>query len=228
MSYIAILSIVVGLILLLPFLEKSGKRIIIFLMTGMFCCLFASELNNLVLKAFYNDVLYTTTTITPVLEEVIKALPVIYYAVFFSDNEKKLISVSFSIGIGFAIYENLIVLITNLGTVTVQWALIRGFGAVLIHGLCTVLVGVGVSYIRKEKKLARCGTYGLLMSAIIYHSLFNLLVQSDLVVIGAVLPVVTYIPAVMLLRRFVYAEKPEKEESTKADSAETANADTPQ
>lgn len=79
--------------------------------------------------------------------------------------------------------------------------LIRGFGAGLVHGICTVSVGYGISYVRKQRKLFSVGTYALLSAAVIYHAIYNLLVQSRWSYVGILLPLCTYIPAVLLLRR---------------------------
>ena len=70
----------------------------------------------------------------------------------------------------------------------------------MMHGICTAAVGYGMSFVKKRKKLFYCGTFALLMMAIIYHGIFNMLVQSeDLKYFGFVLPLATYIPVVIAL-----------------------------
>ena len=201
LSYIAFLCIVIALGMMLPLIEKMTRKIVIFIIVGMFCCLFVSELNSIILRFFDEDMLYVTTTITPIMEEIIKALPILYFAVVISDDRRTLIMCSYSVGVGFALMENLIVLMQNISEVTILWALIRGFGAGLVHGLCTVMVGYGISYVRKKKKLFRCGSYALLTSASIYHAVYNLLVQSKYQYAGILLPICTYIPAILLLKK---------------------------
>jgi len=58
-----------------------------------------------------------------------------------------------------------------------------------------------MSFVKKRKKLFYCGTFALLLMAIIYHGIFNMLVQSTdwLKYFGFVLPVATYIPVVISL-----------------------------
>jgi Na+/H+ antiporter NhaC len=53
------------------------------------------------------------------------------------------------------------------------------------------MVGWGVSYVKKRRKLFYCGTFALLSSAIIYHATYNLLVQSKYQYVGILLPIVT-------------------------------------
>ena len=48
-----------------------------------------------------------------------------------------------------------------------------------MHSACTSLVGTGIGYVHKRRKLFFCGTIALLISAIIAHGLFNMLIQSE-------------------------------------------------
>ena len=203
LSYIAFLCISIAFAMMLPLMSGTSRGIVAFILIGMFCCLFASEANQWILKLFREDVFYVTTTITPCLEEVIKALPILYFAIVVTDERRKLVLYAYALGVGFALMENMIVLIQNIEQVTIVWALIRGFGAGLVHGICTVAVGYGISHVRKRRKLFRCGVYGLLASAIIYHAMYNLLVQSSYPIAGVMLPVLTYIPAIALIRKAV-------------------------
>ena len=73
-------------------------------------------------------------------------------------------------------------------------AVVRAFGAGLMHGMCTLLVGVGIFFVRKKSKLFVVGTFAMLSTAITYHGIYNMLVQSDFRAIGYLLPITTYIP----------------------------------
>jgi RsiW-degrading membrane proteinase PrsW (M82 family) len=98
-----------------------------------------------------------------------------------------------SVAAGFAILENAFYLI-NSSNFTMLSAVIRAFGAGLMHGMCTLLVGVGISFVKKKRKLFAVGTFGLLSTAIVYHGIYNILIQSKYSIIGACLPIATYIP----------------------------------
>ena len=102
-------------------------------------------------------------------------------------------------GIGFAIMENSYILTQNIGSISMLWAIMRGFGTGIMHGMGTFLVGTGFSFVNKNKKLFVVGTFALLSVAITYHSVFNMLVQSDYRYFGAALPVITYVPFVLWL-----------------------------
>ena len=62
-----------------------------------------------------------------------------------------------------------------------------------------IIFGTGFSFVNKNKKLFIVGTFALLSVAITYHSVFNMLVQSDYRYFGAALPVITYVPFVLWL-----------------------------
>lgn len=201
LSYIVYICIIVALGLMIPLIERKVRKVVVFMMIGVSACLFISEINNILLKTFDEDMLYVTTTLTPVTEEIVKALPVLYYAIVRSDDRRTLIACSFAVGVGFALLENMIVLLQNVDGVTILWALNRGFGSGLVHGVCTVMVGYGISYIKESRKLFLPGTFALLSTAITYHAVYNLLVQSRYQKLGILLPVITYLLAILFRMR---------------------------
>lgn len=201
LNYISFIAITVSLALMLPLMEKKLRRLVVFMIAGIFSCLFVSELNNIFLGVFHNDMFFVTTTVTPITEEIVKMLPILFFAIMVSDERSTLIPLSFAVGVGFALLENVVILTQNVENVTILWALVRGFGSGLVHGICTVMVGWGISYIKKRRKFFYCGTFALLSAAIIYHAIYNLLVQSKYQYVGILLPIITYIPVVLLLRK---------------------------
>ncbi len=162
LTYIAFIALTISLGLMLPLMEKKVRRLVIFMIVGISACLFVSELNNILLEHFNNEIFYVTTTITPITEEIVKMLPIIYFALVISDERTVLIPNAFAVGVGFALLENVVILTQNVDTVTIPWAFVRGFGSGLVHGICTVSVGLGISYIKKQPKFFFCGTFALL------------------------------------------------------------------
>ena len=195
--YILFICTVAPLVLMLMLLKKRAKLTVGYMLIGIFVSLFVSELNTLLLSLFDGDLLYVTTTITPVTEEIVKAIPVLVFALLFTDDREKLMTIAFAAGIGFAMFENMVILVQNIESVTLGWAVVRGFSTALMHGVCTAAVGYGMSFIRKRRKLFYCGTFALLVMASIYHGIFNMLVQSDYKYFGFVLPAATYVPILM-------------------------------
>ena len=197
--YILFICTVAPMFLLLLLLKKRSKMIVGFMLIGIFVSLFVSELNSILLAYFNNDILFTTTSITPITEETFKAIPILFYAIVISDRQDKVLPLAFSLGIGFGMFENMVLLVQNIESVTIAWAIIRGFSTALMHGVCTLTVGFGICFVRKKRKLFISGTFALLILASIYHGIFNMLVQSDYKYFGFVIPAVTYIP--ILLRQ---------------------------
>ena len=193
MIYILFISISIPLLLMALLMEKKTRLPISFMLIGIFISVFASEVNGLFSKLLFMDMYSKTVIVTPISEEILKALPILYYAIVISDKRERLFTASMALGIGFALLENAYFLL-NSDNFTILIAVIRAFGAGLMHGMCTLLVGVGISFVKKKRKLFAVGTFGLLSTAIVYHGIYNILIQSEFSIAGALLPIVTYIP----------------------------------
>ncbi len=200
--YVLFLCIVTPMLLLILLTKKKSKLITGYMVIGIASALFISELNNIVLSYLGNDSYFVSTTLTPITEEIIKALPILFFAYMFSDNLEILLPLSFSTGIGFALFENMVLLLNLNAEISIGITAVRGLATALMHGVCTAAVGLGMSYVKKKKELFYCGTFGLLIVAILYHGFYNMLVQSSVYVLGFILPVITYIP--LLLRQYNY------------------------
>ena len=208
-AYILFICLVAPLFLMILMLRGRSRLLVGYMFLGVFVSLFVSEMNTIFLNQWGGDTLYVTTTITPVSEEIAKAIPVLFYAVVFSDNRDRVLPISFATGVGFAMFENMVVLVQNVENVTIGWALIRGFSTALMHAICTVAVGYGICLVKKRPKLFHCGTFALLTLASIFHGIFNMLVQSKFNYLGFFLPAVTYLPILYLQYRY-YKNKRKK------------------
>lgn len=191
--YILFVSIFIPIMLMAMLVEKKARLPIMFLLVGIFVSVFASEVNGVLSQVLAMNMYSITTIVTPITEEILKALPILYYAVVVSDKRETLFTASMATGIGFAILENAFYLL-NYPNFSMLSAIIRAFGAGLMHGMCTLLVGVGISFVKKQKKLFAVGSFGLLSTAIVYHGIYNILIQSEYSLVGGLLPIATYIP----------------------------------
>ena len=201
--YILFVSIFVPIMLMALLVEKRARLPILFMLFGIFVSVFASEVNGLLAQTLSMDMYSITVIVTPVTEEILKALPILYYAMVISDKREKLFTASMATGVGFAILENAFYLL-NYPNFSMLSAIIRAFGAGLMHGMCTLLVGVGISFVKKKSKLFAVGTFGLLSTAIVYHGIYNILIQSEYSIVGALLPIATYIPFLVWRLRIKY------------------------
>jgi RsiW-degrading membrane proteinase PrsW (M82 family) len=196
MIYILFVSVFVPILLMANLIEKKARLPIVFVLAGIFISVFAAELNGVLRQMLPLNNYELTIIVTPMTEEVLKALPVLFYALVISDKQERLFTASMATGIGFAVLENAYYLLTSRHW-NVLDAVARAFGTGLMHGMCTLLVGVGITFVKKKRKIFWVGTFALLSTAITYHGIYNMLVQSQYEIIGYLLPISTYIPSLI-------------------------------
>ena len=194
--YMLFVSIFVPILLMAGLVEKKARQPIVFVLIGIFVSVFASEVNGLMVALLPMSTFELTIIVTPITEEILKAIPILLFAVVLSAKKEALFTASMAVGIGFAVLENAFYLL-SYSSFNMFDAIIRAFGAGLMHGMCTLLVGVGISFVKKKSKMFVVGTFALLSTAITYHGIYNMLVQSDYRGIGYLLPIATYIPFVV-------------------------------
>lgn len=194
MVSIAFICFAVPLVLMLPVLHRKARWLIGFLLVGSYLTVCAGTLNGVVRDALGITSLELSLTIAPIVEELLKALPVLIYALTVSDRRDDVLAIAFSCGVGFAITENAYLMMQASEAASVTWALVRGLATSLMHGLCTLTIGVGITYVRTQRKLFYTGIFGLLAAAITYHATFNLLVSASGAwsLAGLALPLATY------------------------------------
>lgn len=210
--YSIFLFIIIPMVLMIGFTEKKQKAIILFMAIGITLCLVASELNSFIISASNTDYFYYTVTFSPLVEELLKAIPLIYTVFFFVDKpvKEKFVTWGFAIGVGFAIFENIVIFFQNGADMGVLWSLSRGIGASLVHGLCTGFVGMGLCFIKDFKKPYIFGIFSLVSFAAIYHGMYNSMVQSDILMkYGLALPLTTYILVYIIYRNYKSGKKEE-------------------
>ena len=196
MIYILFVSVFVPILLMANLIEKKARLPIVFVLAGIFISVFAAELNGVLRQMLPLNNYELTIIVTPMTEEVLKALPVLFYALVISDKQERLFTASMATGIGFAVLENAYYLLTSHHW-NVLDAVARAFGTGLMHGMCTLLVGVGIIFVKKKRKIFWVGTFALLSTAITYHGIYNMLVQSQYEIIGYLLPISTYSPSLI-------------------------------
>jgi RsiW-degrading membrane proteinase PrsW (M82 family) len=132
MIYILFISIFVPIMLMANLIEKKARLPIVFVLVGIFISVFVSEVNGILRDMLPLSNYELTIIVTPMTEEVLKALPILFYAVAISDKAETLFTASMATGIGFAVLENTYYLL-NAETWNVLDAVIRAFGTGLMH-----------------------------------------------------------------------------------------------
>ncbi len=201
LNLILFISFVTPMTMMLFVLKGRSKAVLGFLLIGIFVCLFSSELSGILFGFLPLSTQFMTINITPFTEELLKAIPILIFVFCFKPKDQKIFETSIAVGVGFAVLENAFILASNIDSVSIPLALIRGFGAGMMHGLTTFTVGYGLTKIRFTKKFHVTGTVAFLCIAVMYHSLYNILVQSDYQLIGFILPILTFTPLLIILKR---------------------------
>lgn len=206
LEYVLFICIAVPLLLMLFLLQGRSKLLLGFMLIGITACLFISEVNSLLLPVLKTDLSYVTTVVTPITEELAKMIPILFFALVFDDKRETLFMIALALGIGFGLFENTVILVQNIEIVSIPWALIRGFATALMHGVCTLFVGMGISFVRKKRKLFWSGLFALITLAAVYHGIFNML-QLENKYVGAILPIITYVPLIVVRLKAVRKSK---------------------
>ncbi len=193
MVYIIFICFAVSILLLMTLLERQARLLLGFMLLGILVAASAYEINTMVQLIFGMSGQDISVRVAPIVEELLKALPVLFYAAFICEDRKTLMPLAMSVGIGFALLENAFLLITYMNRVSLSWAIVRGFSTSLSHGMCTLLVGYGMQFLKLQKKLFYTGIFGLLSLAMTFHAVFNLLIQSPSDWLGMLMPIVTYL-----------------------------------
>lgn len=191
--YILFVAIFVPILLMTCLVEKKARHPLIFVLIGIFVSVFAAEVNGVMVDLLPLSTFEVTIIVTPISEEILKALPILFFATLLSPKKEAVFTAAMAIGIGFAVLENAFYMLNDTSFNMID-AIVRAFGAGLMHGMCTLLVGVGILFVKKKRKLFVVGTFAMLSTAITYHGIYNMLVQSDYQIIGYLLPIATYIP----------------------------------
>lgn len=184
------------------FIFKGRSQAILgFLLAGIFMCLFAGEINGLIRNETELTMRFLTVNVSPIVEEMLKAIPVVYIAFLIKPNRQFLLECSIAVGVGFATMENVCLLFDSASFISAGTIIARGLGAGMMHGVTTLAVGYSMTFVSSDKKLAYTGTIAALSASTIYHSIYNIMVQSEYPALGILLPIVTYIPFLIVISK---------------------------
>lgn len=168
----------IPLALCMLFIGGRTRTFILFMITGMSTCLLSAYVNSFFMGYYGASATVAVVEITPVCEEVMKLLPLLFYFLIFEPEPKELPSAAIAIAVGFATFENVCYLTEN-GAEDFTLLLIRGISAGAIHILCGILTGFGISYVFRRRWLAMTGTAGILGACTGFHAIYNLLITAD-------------------------------------------------
>lgn len=139
MTYIEniFLCLALPLILSMFFIKGRVRRYALFLTVGMAVCLLSAYVSSFFMGQYGVDGTVAAIEITPVCEEVMKLLPLLFFYLIFEPEPKEMPAAAIAIAVGFATFENVCYLTEN-GAANFNFLLIRGISAGALHILCGV------------------------------------------------------------------------------------------
>ena len=168
----------IPLMLCMLFIGGRTRTFMLFMTAGMSVCLLSAYVNSFFMGHYGVSTTVAVIEITPVCEEVMKLLPLLFYILVFEPKVRDLPEAAIALAVGFATFENVCYLMEN-GEENFMFLLIRGLSAGALHILCGISIGFGLSYVFRRKWLAFTGTVGLLGACIVFHATYNLLITGD-------------------------------------------------
>ena len=204
MNYIENTFICLAAPMLLAMLCMRGgwQKTLSTLLLGMTACLFSAYISTFFAGVVNVDIATASYAISPVVEETMKVLPIIFGQLVFEPEKKSVYGGSLLIATGFATFEN-ICFLTTYGTSSLLMILVRGFGTGAMHIVCGMFVAVGSMLLWDHTWLRAVGGFGLLCFVITFHAVFNILASQTGVVfwVGSSTPLTLLIFYLLFFQR---------------------------
>ena len=157
---------------------------------------------------YHADSFTAVVEITPVVEETVKLLPLLFCLAVFEVSAVEGSDIIFNVAIGFATFENICYLLENG---TELHLIIRGFSTGAMHITCAFVIGYSLQLFRESSLLRTAGIFEILCVTITFHAIFNMLMKTDdpLKQIGYAVPITSVVLLLMLkkhLKKYKYFE----------------------
>ena len=202
-----LICIAVPLIISLSFIHGSARRFTASLLLGMGVCLLAAYISGFINVASGMGAEDTAIFISPIVEEIMKFLPILFFLFMFTPNDRTLLIVAVGICAGFATFENCCYILST-GAERLTYVLIRGMAVGVMHVVSGLAVSFGLVVARRYNMLTIAGVVGALGISTTFHALYNLMVSEAGAgtAIGYALPLVTAAALYLPYRRIIAAE----------------------
>ena len=188
-------------------LRGARRRSMLFMLAGMAACLASSYISSFIALALNADVRAAALEITPMIEEIMKLLPILFYLMVFEPRGSAVAGEALMVAVGFATLENACYLTAN-GAENVLRLLIRGFSTGAMHVACGAITALGMAEVWDRLRLRVASALGALCVAITWHAVFNILVDQTgaTAIVGYALPVMTGFGTVLVRRKWFKTE----------------------
>ena len=187
-----LLCIAIPLAVSLVFVRKAARGFILGFLVGMVLCLVAAYISGFLSLLADMPGEYVSIYLSPVVEEVMKLLPLLFLLYVFRPEDESVILCAVALGAGFATFENCCYILTA-GAESLRYTLIRGLAVGVMHVVSMLVLAFGLVMVRRFHLVSLAGIMGSLSLSVTFHALYNLLVSQPGVssVIGYILPPIT-------------------------------------
>ena len=202
-----LICMAIPLLLTLFFLRGDLRQFVLNFVFGMATCLLGAYVSGFVDVASGLGADDTAVFISPVVEEGMKFLPLLFYFLMFEPDDNGLFHAAIGIGAGFASFENVCSMI-SAGTESISFLLIRGLAVGVMHIVSVFALTLGLATARRFQALRLASVVGALSLSMLFHGIYNLLVSVPGVTswIGYALPLVTALLLLFAYKRLQAAE----------------------
>ena len=140
------------------------------------------------------DARETAIFVSPVVEELMKLLPLLFIFTIFRPSAHSLFLAAAGLGAGFATFENCCYLLSSQNT-SLAFTAVRGLAVGVMHIVCILVLALSLLIIRRFKAYSFAAVVGAVSLSMTLHALYNLLVSGGdpAPYIGFAFPMVTAI-----------------------------------
>ncbi len=197
-----LLCIAVPLIISLLFIRGEVRRYVSAFLLGMGVCLIAAYISGFLSLAIGMGENDTAIFLSPVVEELMKLMPLLFFLVLFSPEDRTLTMLAVAIGAGFATFENCCYILTS-GAESLTYILIRGLAVGVMHIVSIFALSIWLIVAKRLQVFSFPAVLGSLSLAMTFHALYNLLVSEPGVssLIGYLLPLLAAVGLTYLYRK---------------------------
>lgn len=197
-----VFSMLIPLLFLIVMIkDKQARYILAFFCWGI-CSVLVAYIINTSFSYDSEQSARLTTSIAPIIEESLKALPLLIFMIKKQENEKLVIYCAMASGIGFSVQETLYYFTSLSSTPDMGLLLpviVRTVTTCLMHGMATTIVGFGIARLTNDRRVRIPIVLGMLSLAVTIHSIFNTLIYTRLAFFALIMPAVLYFVGLMLL-----------------------------
>lgn len=171
-----LICIAVPLVIASFFVGGGAKRFVTAFVSGMTVCLLSAYIGGYFAQVSGMGAQDTAIFLSPVLEEIMKLMPVLFYLFVSEPRDRNLMMVAVGIGAGFATFENCCQLLSG-GAGSLTYVMIRGFAAGVMHVASLFALSMALVFLRRYQAFTLAVVIGALSLSASVHALYNLLVS---------------------------------------------------